>query len=102
LNRANEATTLQNAVVEYTMKQYMNPSLNNLLALWIYKEKGESDTADALIQKINESDYSNHLVQCWVIAAYKNETFTTELLETDMEGNNYLVIAKKIAELSNH
>jgi hypothetical protein len=100
MNRAKEATPLQNAVVDYTMKNYSRPSFNNILALYVHTARGEKDTADALMRKISESAGSDNPVQCWVVATYKKENFTTELLEVDLGKNNYLLIAQKIAELN--
>ena len=100
LNRAKEATNLQTSVVDYTMQHYARPSYNNALALYVHSERGDRDAADALLRKINDASSSDNPVQCWVIATYKKEKFTTELLEVDLGKNNYLVIAQKIAELN--
>jgi len=101
LNRTKEATVLQDAVISYTMKNYTRPSLNNVLGLWAQSQKGDTEAASALMRKIDNSPGSDNPVQCWVVAAFKKESITTELLESDLGKNKYLTIVKKIAELPN-
>jgi hypothetical protein len=99
LDRVKEAEALQNEVVNYTLKQFTNPSLNNLLALLVYKEKGDKDAANSLIQKINTPENSDNPVQRWITAVYKNDTAASKKLEYEMSNNNYFGIVKKTAEL---
>ncbi len=99
LNRTKEATLMQNAVIDFTLRKFSGSSINNLLALLIYKERGESDAADVLLQKINSSGNSNRPIPRWITAVYNNDTSTSKLFETQLGNNNYFVVAKKIADL---
>jgi len=99
LNRSREAEDMQNVVVDFTLKNYTNPSFNNLMALMVYKEKGESDAASKLIQKITTSANADNEVQRWVVAVFNNDTGACKLLENKFGQNNYLSIVKRTAEL---
>ncbi len=99
LNRKKEAATMQNAVIDFTIKNFSGSSLNNLPALLVYKERGESDAAKILLEKISASAGSRSPIQHWVTAVYENDTNTSKLLENQLEKDNYFVIIRKIAEL---
>lgn len=99
LNRSVEAGDMQKAVTNFTLKNYADPSFSNLMALLVYKEKGESDAAGKLIQKIMTSANADNEVQRWVVAVFKNDTAACKILENEFGQNNYLSIVKRIAEL---
>jgi hypothetical protein len=100
LKRTDEAAEKQNAVLEYSAKHFSRrSSLYNILSLWIYKDKGETDKANKLLQKISSLDNAKNPVQQWVIASFKNDSATANKLEKNFSGNRYFEIIKKIAEL---
>jgi predicted Zn-dependent protease len=99
LNRAKEAAAMQDAVVAFTDKQFTGRSPNNLLALLVYREKGETDAANKLLQKLSESAGPHNRVQRWITAVYKNDAAAGKQLEGELGDNNYLKIIKKVAEL---
>jgi len=99
MNRKDEATAKQDAVLEYNSKHSERASLYNILALCIYKDKGETDVANKLLQKISSSDNAGEPVQQWIVAKFKNDIATSNKLEQGFHGNKYFEIIKKIAEL---
>ena len=99
LNRSQEAVTLQNSVIDYTLKKSDYPSLNTLPALLVYKQKGETDAADKLLQKLNTPENSDNAVLRWMNAVYKNDMAAAKDLEKEFGNNKYFEIAKKTAEL---
>jgi hypothetical protein len=99
LNRKDEAAAKQNAVLEYNSKHTGRSSLYNILALWTYKDKGETDAANKLLQRISSSDYIRDPVQQWIVAKFKNDDAASSKLEKDFSGNKYFEIIKKISEL---
>jgi Tfp pilus assembly protein PilF len=98
LNKAQEVTAMQNTVLDFTLKEN-SPSLNNILALLVYKQRGDTDTANKLLQKLNASAGSDNSVQRWVTAVFKNDTTTSKKLESEFGNSKYFEIVKKIIEL---
>ena len=94
LNRTAQASALQHAVVDYTMRHYATPSFNNLLALRILEEEGETDKAGSLIRQISQSPQSVHPVNRWVAASFSKDTTTCNKLEKDLVKNRYFSIVK--------
>lgn len=98
LKRTNEAVVLRKSIIDYTNED-PSPSFNNIFALKLLKEKGETEAANTLIQKIEKSGRSENPVNQWVIATYKNDQAKVNDLEKKFAKNNYFLIAKKISEL---
>jgi hypothetical protein len=96
--RPNETEVLRKSIIDYT-NQDKSPSFNNILALKLLKEKGETEAANTLVQKIGKSGNSGNPVNQWVIATYKNDQTQVNNLEKEFAKNNYFLIAKKISEL---
>jgi hypothetical protein len=95
LNRTKEAADMQQAVVDFTLKQSRYHSLNNLLALLVFREKGDGDAANKLLQNLG----SDNPVQRWITAVYKNDVNAAKLLEKEFGDNIYFTIIKKTSEL---
>jgi hypothetical protein len=98
LKRPNETEVLRKSIIDFT-NQDTSPSFNNILALKLLKEKGETETANTIVQKIEKSGSPGNPVNQWVIANYKNDQTKINDLEKGFAGNNYFLIAKKISEL---
>jgi hypothetical protein len=99
LDRDKEADEMQSVVVSFTETHYTDPSINNLMALLVHEDRGESDAAEKLIQNISSSARGDHPANRWVIAVFRNDQATRELLEKESDRNNYVTIVKAIAEL---
>ena len=69
------------------------------MALLVYKEKGETDAANKLLQKLSTSARSDSPVQRWITAVYKNDASTEKILEKEFGDNIYFTIVKKTSEL---
>jgi hypothetical protein len=98
LKRSNETEVLRKSIIDYT-NQETSPSFNNILALKLLKEKGNTESANALVQKIEKSGAAENPVNQWVIATFKNDQTKINNLEKGFTKNNYFLIAKKISEL---
>jgi tetratricopeptide (TPR) repeat protein len=98
LKRQNETASLRKSIIDFT-NQDPSPSFNNILALKLLKENGETEAANTLIQKMENSGRSGNKVNQWVIATYKNDQAKVADLEKEFAKNNYFLIAKKISEL---
>jgi tetratricopeptide (TPR) repeat protein len=98
LKRPNETEVLRKSIIDYT-NQDTSPSFNNILAIKLLKEKGESEAANTLIKKMENPENSGNEVNQWVIATYKNDLTKVNELEKVFAKNNYFLIAKKISEL---
>jgi hypothetical protein len=98
LKRPNETEALRKSIINYT-NQDLSPSFNNILALKLLKEKGETEAANTIIQKMEKSGGAEDPVNQWVIASYRNDQTKVNDLEKAFEKNNYFLIAKKISEL---
>jgi tetratricopeptide (TPR) repeat protein len=70
MNRQTEATHRQNAVLEYNATHIGTSPVYNLLALQIYRERGETRVADDLLQRIMKSDNIDEPVQRWIAGKY--------------------------------
>jgi tetratricopeptide (TPR) repeat protein len=101
LNRADEMVVLQNSIIDYTNRHYMTPSFNHILAIRILKEKGETEAADTLIQKMGDSTQPVNSMQQWVIANYAGNQSGMNILEKEFLNNNYFMILKKLTEIKN-
>jgi hypothetical protein len=99
LNKPLEAAVFQNLVIEFTESHSQSDQINNLLALLIYKDKGEIDLAEKLIQRIIAPVDPPSTLQEWITAIYRDDTRLSRELEKDLDGINYFVIIKRIAEL---
>ncbi len=53
LNRSAEARQAQKRIVDYSLGHYTDASFNNLLALTILEESGETEKAGDLLNKIS-------------------------------------------------
>ncbi len=94
LKRPNETASLRKSVIDYT-NQDPYPSFNNILALKLLKDKGETEAANILAQKIEKSGRPGNPINQWVIATYKNDQTKVLDLEKDFTNNkNYLIIRK--------
>jgi len=85
---------LRKSIIDYT-NQDPSPSFNNSLALKLLKEKGDTESANALVQKIEKSGAAENPVNQWVIATFKNDQTKINNLEKGFTKNNYFLIAKK-------
>jgi len=97
MNRSKEAEALGNSIVEYTNKNPLSPSFSNILAIRILKERGESEAANTLVQKIDNSANS---VQKWVVATSLNDQATISDLEKTFSKNTDFMILKKLIEVT--
>lgn len=94
LGRASDAVELRSSVLNYTKTHYNDSgnSFNNLLALLIFKQRGETESANALIKSIKEADLYIKPVQQWIVAYFMNDTATCQNLEMNFLKNNYYTI----------
>ncbi|BBE20233.1 TPR-domain containing protein [Aquipluma nitroreducens] len=94
LGRASDAVELRSSVLNYTKTHYNDSanSFNNLFALLIFKQRGETESANALIKRIKESDRYTNPVQQWIVAYFMNDTATCQNLEMNFLKNNYYTI----------
>jgi Flp pilus assembly protein TadD len=98
LGRANVAKDLQNAVLDFTKTHYSagRPNFNNIFALEILKQRGETEAANLLIQQIKESDQVTNPFQQWVVASFTGDTNKCLELEKEFDRNIYYTITKSI------
>jgi hypothetical protein len=101
LGRANVAKDLQNAVLDFTKAHYSDgrSNFNNIFALEILKQRGETEAADLLIQQIKQSDQSTNPIQQWVVASFTGDLATSNKLEKEFATNNYFKIIKQLKEI---
>jgi hypothetical protein len=99
LNRKNETEALRKSIIDYTNSD-MSPSFSNILAIRILQENGETEAANTLIQKMDNSARSDNPVQKWVIASGKNDQATINNLEKDFSKNISFLILKKLTEVT--
>jgi tetratricopeptide (TPR) repeat protein len=99
VKRPDESAILKKSIVDYT-NQDSSPSFNNILALNILKEKGDAGAASSLIQKIENSDKSNNIVNQWVIAKYNNDQVKLNDLEKHFSKNSNYMILKRLMEVT--
>jgi hypothetical protein len=100
LKRPNETEVLRKSIIDFT-NQDPSPSFNNILALKLLKEKGETETANTLVQKMEKSGRAGNPVNQWVIATYKNDQMKVNDLEKGFAKYNYFLIIKKLTEITN-
>lgn len=96
LKKTDETAVLKKSIIDYT-NQHKYPSYSDLLAVKILKEQGESAAADALVQKMKDSD---NPVQKWVVATVNNDQVVISSLEKDFISNNSFLIIKKLLEVT--
>jgi len=98
LGRANVAKDLQNAVLDFTKAHYSDgrPNFNNIFALEILKQRGETEAANLLIQQLKQSDQFTNPFQQWVVASFTGDTHKCIELEKDFVRNIYFTITKSI------
>jgi hypothetical protein len=100
LKRPNETEVLRKSIIDFT-NQDPSPSFNNILALKLLKEKGETEAANTLVQKMEKSGRAGNPFNQWVIATYKNDQMKVNDLEKGFAKNNYFLIIKKLTEITN-
>ncbi|HUX55927.1 MAG TPA: hypothetical protein VMV77_03065 [Bacteroidales bacterium] len=91
---------LQKSIIDYTNQNYISSSFSNILAILFLKEKGETEAANTLIQKMVDSSRLADPVQQWVIASCKNDQAKISKLEKCFAKSNYFLIIKKLTELT--
>jgi tetratricopeptide (TPR) repeat protein len=103
LGRSDEATALRNSIINYSSEFNDNsrPSFNDILVLWILRDRGETDVADAMIEKMENSKQTTSPVRQWVISSYKNDSAKCSELEPGLRENTYLKITRRIMEITN-
>lgn len=101
LHRTGETEVLKTSIIEYTKDHITSPSYNNVLAIWLLREKGESEEANGLISKISLSLQPDDLVQHWVIAASNDDRGRVDELEKNFSDNTSFKILKKLTEIMN-
>jgi len=99
LNRTKDASDKLQAVVDFTGRQSAYPSVNNLLVLMAYREKGETDAAEKLLQKLKSTAPAENPVQSWITAVYKNDVASAKQLESKFNDNLYFKIVRQAVEL---
>ena len=99
--RIKEATVLRDAILSYTKNHDGESRLtfNNLFALFILRQRGETEAANALIQKMKEGDQCGKPINCWVVACFTNDRATCSKLEKEVMDNRYYSIVKRILDL---
>ncbi len=96
LNRSAEARQAQKRIVDYTLGHYTDPSFNNLLALTILEESGETEKAGVLLKKISVSGNASNPVHQWVINYFNKNTEACRTLELSFTKDLYFSLIKEI------
>ena len=98
LGKSKEAVELRDAILSFTSNHYGDSRLtfNNIFALTILQQRGETEAANSLIQKIKECDQYGNPIQNWIIAYFIKDTATCARLGKDMENNRYYSMVKRI------
>jgi len=96
LNRKSETEVLRKSIIDFTNGR-LSPSFSNILAVKILKEKGDTNGADNLIQKLSAKE---NPIQKWVIATSNNDQAALATLEKDFEKNTRFMILKRLAEVT--
>ncbi len=101
MKRNMDAASLRDSIVNFTKSHFSDtrPTFNNLLALWIYEQRGEAGKADELIQIIKELPQSNTSINRWTIASFTRDQASKAILEKELATNNYFKILKQLKEL---
>ena len=95
MNKTKEAQALQHRVVTYSLNKQKASDLNNLLALKILKEKGETDKAEELLRYMKATSD----IHRWMAAAYADDQKTMDALEKKLSDNKYFIIVREIDKL---
>jgi len=74
-------------------------TFNNLLALCILHQRGETESANSLVKKLKEPDTYAKPIQQWIVAYFTNDTQTCQKLEKDLSKNTYYTILKSVLNL---
>jgi Tfp pilus assembly protein PilF len=108
LNKSGATAELRKSVVDYT-NNHLSPSFNNLLAIKLLNDQGETVGVNTLIDKIDNSSASvgdgdngrgGNQINQWVIAVYKNNQANVDDLEKNFGGNTNFTILKKLLEVT--
>ena len=99
LGRNNEGSEWQNKVIAFTNDNFEASSVNTILPVIIYQEKGEKEKAEALLHKIKTSSVADRPLPRWVIATAEKDQATLNSLSKDLNGNKYVDIIQKIIKL---
>lgn len=91
-----EAKSLQDEILSFTRLHYAGAgkTFNNLLALQILRQRGDTESANSLIEKLKEPDTYAKPIQQWIVAYFTNDTTTCRKLEKDLSKNTYYAILK--------
>ncbi|MCK9412573.1 MAG: DUF5107 domain-containing protein [Prolixibacteraceae bacterium] len=96
--KAKEAAGMRDSVLTYT-KQHSGGSgnkYNNLLALLILQQQGETGSVDALIKNIQGTGQRGQTVNRWVVAYFNHDSATCGTLEKELDKDRYFIIMKGI------
>jgi len=98
LGRTKEATDLRNKILEFTKTHYSDPrpSFNNLLALSILQQRGDTGAANSLVQKIKASDQYSKPIAQWIVAYYTKDATTCSKLEEQLTRNRYYSMVQHV------
>jgi Tfp pilus assembly protein PilF len=101
LGRRLETKSLQDEILNYTKLHYAGAgkTFNNLLALQILRQRGDTGSAESLIEKLKEPDTYAKPIQQWIVAYFSNDTPTCQKLEKDLSKNTYYTILKSVLNL---
>ena len=99
MNKGKEAEALQTAIVEYSNQQPVEPTLNNILPLWVWQKKGDKASTQAWIEKLNAVG-SQRPAHRWVVATASDDNGGKQSAETALKGNPYFLIIEKLKALS--
>jgi hypothetical protein len=96
--KAKEAAGMRESVLTYT-KLHSGGSgnkFNNLLALLILQNQGETGSVDTLIKNIQGTGQRNQTANRWVVSYFKHDNATSSILEKELVKDRYFLIVKSI------
>ena len=98
LGKTKEATELKDAILSFTTNHCndFRPTFNNIFALTILQQRGETENANSLIQKIKGSDQATKPIPRWVVAYFTHDKATCSQLEKELLKNRYYSMVKHI------
>jgi len=98
LGKTKESAERKDAILSFTANHYgdSRPTFNNIFALTILQQRGETETVNSLIQKIKDCDQYGKPIPCWVVAWFTNDTAACTRLGKDLENNRYYTMVKRI------
>jgi len=98
LGKTNEATELKDAILSFTTNHCndFRTTFNNIFALTILQQRGETENANSLIQKIKGSDQATKPIPRWVVAYFTHDKATCSQLEKELLKNRYYSMVKHI------